>query len=240
LTIACRSLIKYTDECTLFPNGRLARDLVGTRPYAAPEGGDRNHLAGWWAPKRAAGEAGKFRTGHAELDVGSLPIDRLPSAGRSGASPSDGKTSAAGCPLTGDEADAVVGCGTLVFANACLLEAAASLCGGEDAAPTGVAGSSTSQQGPRSQGQGTAAELRAPGARAAPPDHPVGRFVLGGAAAARGPGAARGATAAPAPVLIATADDVRRFGAEGFVLVGAARLGGFTPRKPRGPSATEA
>lgn len=130
----------------------------------------------------------------------------------------------------------------LTFANECLAE-----CSGASVAHAGLCDGSSSSGALSAAARGAggpgspAAAARAAAAAAAAESHPVACFIAADPAAAaaragagssgggigpagRGTGGSSSSAPAAAP-LVATAADIRRFSAEGMVLIGAAKLG---------------
>jgi V8-like Glu-specific endopeptidase len=115
----------------------------------------------------------------------------------------------------------VCGANGVTFINECL-----ALCGGTAVAHAGPCGRA---------GAAAAASVSAAGA-ANLGEHPIGQFLAGGPSEARAAASGAGApvvTATAAPPAAASAADISRFAAEGFALVGPARLGEFKVRGRR-------
>jgi hypothetical protein len=118
---------------------------------------------------------------------------------------------AQGCSLAG--VSGVCGANGVTFINDCLAE---------------CAGTSVAHQGPcPAPGKQPAAAVVASVAAAGLASHPVGAFF----ATAGAPGAVS-AAAGRADLRVASASDMQRFAAEGFLLAGPARLGEFEVTKP--------
>jgi hypothetical protein len=139
-----------------------------------------------------------------------------------------------GCSLVGT---GVCGANGVTFINACLAHCAGT--------PVAYAGPCTRTGTFGATATGTAGAAGAGGNLSR---HPTGRFMVqhgplelppAAAGTARQVGAVAAAAAAAAlaaagpPPRAADAADIRRYASEGFVLVGAARVGAFTVAKPR-------